>query len=238
MAQRRRRTRPLKPRRPPAATVEGRRARVRLWARWLKRIESNIFEMTQHRWLYREIGALVEANPALHVESAFYRWLRLIHVNDITMAIRREVDRNPRSISFLQLIDDIARHPHVISRRRWVHGYQHFMKDIGHRDFEKFAKPGAQRIDARVIRKDRAALLAAARKVQRFVNTYIAHRSRYAMKRLPTFPELDAAVDFLGGLLQRYTLVITQAGLNDVLVKDDWQKPFRVAWIPPRAGGE
>jgi AbiU2 len=193
--------------------------------------------MAHHRRLYREVGAMVEANSAVNVKSAFYDWLRLIYVNDIAMAIRREVDRNPKSISLLQLIDDIARYPDVISRRRWVHGYQKFMKDIGHRDFERFAKPGAPRIDGRVIRKDRTALIEAARRVEKFVNTYIAHRNRYPMKRLPTFTELDKSIDFLGRLLQRYTLVVTQGGLTEIVpvLQEDWQAPFRVAWIPPRA---
>lgn len=241
MARRGRKKRPLKARRPPRPTATGRRSRLRLWKRWLDRIETSIFEMGHHRQLYREVRAMVEANPTLHVPSAFYDWLRLIYVNDVAMAVRREVDRNPKSISLLQLIDDIARNPDVITRRRWVHGYQKFMKSIGHRDFEKFAKSGAPCIDARVIRKDRAALIKAARRVEKFVNTYIAHRNRYPMKRLPTFPELDAAVDFLADLLKRYTLVITQAGLVDTVpvIQGDWQAPFRVAWIPPtRDDGE
>jgi hypothetical protein len=58
------------------------------------------------------------------------------------------------------------------------------------------------------------------------------------MRRLPTFAELDACIDELGRPLQRYTLLLTHAGLSDVVptLLEDWRAPFRVAWIAPEHG--
>jgi hypothetical protein len=38
--------------------------------------------------------------------------------------------------------------------------------------------------------------------------------------------------------LQRYTLLLTHAGLSDVVptLLEDWRAPFRVAWIAPEHG--
>jgi hypothetical protein len=120
-------------------------------------VTNQIFEIAHRRRLYREMRAMVDANPALQVPSAFYDWQRSLYVVDMTIAIRRLVDWDDRSISFVQLMEDIAKHPDVLSRRGFVHGYPAFMKEAGHEDFERFAKPGAQSIDPRVIRRHRKA---------------------------------------------------------------------------------
>jgi hypothetical protein len=77
--------------------------------------------------------------------------------------------------------------------------------------------------------------------LRKYLNSYIAHRNRHPMRRLPTFDDLDRCIDLLEQLLTEYTLIIEQAALGDVVptIQYDWQAPFRVAWIPPNPqGGE
>jgi hypothetical protein len=106
---------------------------------------------------------MVEKNPRANVPSTWFAWLQGLYVNDTSVAVRRQVDWDKRSISMIQLIDDIARNPHVITRRRFVSTYDKAMKRHAHRDFEKFGKPGAQQIDPRVIRTDVKRLIEARR---------------------------------------------------------------------------
>jgi hypothetical protein len=215
--------------------VAGRRARFRLWRRWLDAIETEIFEIAHRRRLYRETREMVEKNPKANVPSAWFTWFQRMYVNDQVTAVRRQVDWDRRSISLVQLIQDIAANPDVITRRRFIRPYDTAMKNHAHRDFEKFAKPGAKHIDARLIQADARALIDAHERLRRFVNTYVAHRNRYPMRRLPTFKELDDCIDLFGRLLQRYTLLLTQAGLIEVVptLQEDWRAPFRVPWIRP-----
>lgn len=181
---------------------------------------------------------MIDANPNLQVPSAFYGWMRSVYVNDMTIAIRRQVDWDRRTISFVRLMQEIEDHPEVISRRRFVGKYQRRLKNMGHRTFERFARPGAEQIDPRVIRQHRKELVTAQRRLREFVNRYVAHQSRYRMRRLPTHIELDSCVDLLERLVKEYALLLEQVSLAQVVpaIQYDWKKPFRVPWIQTGPG--
>jgi len=177
---------------------------------------------------------MIAANPALQVPSAFYDWMRIAYVNDMTLAIRRLVDWDKRSISFVRLIEEIADHPEVISRRRFVGSYPKPLRNlIADRDFERFASSNADKIDSRGLRRHRRELLQAQRRLRQFVNHYVAHRNRTPMRRLPTYAELDICIDVLGRLTQAYASLLEQTALVNLIpeIQYDWKKPFRVSWL-------
>jgi hypothetical protein len=105
--------------------------------------------------------AMIDANPRLKVPSAFYAWMRAAYINDMTMAISRLVDRDTRRLSRVGLIEEVADHPEVMTRRRFVAGSRGWLRDMGHRDFDQFAAPHAKRVHRTVIRAHRRELLAA-----------------------------------------------------------------------------
>jgi hypothetical protein len=223
-------------RRPKPAPIQSGAARSRTyrrWRRWLKGIKDQIFTLHHHRRLYRDVTAMIGANPALQVPSAFYTWMRAAYIYDMAMAVRRLVDRDRRTISFYRLMDDIADHPEVMTRRRFTVRYPGWLRDAGDRDFERFASPAANRIHPRVIRGHQQKLVRAARRLKTYVDKHVAHNDRRPMRRLPTFDELDRCVDLLGELAREYTLLLEQAALTDIVpvIQHDWKAPFRVRWI-------
>jgi hypothetical protein len=162
----------------------------RRWRRWFDDIKDQIFAIHHRRQVYREVTAMVDANPAIQVPSAFYTWMRAAYVNDMTVAVRRLVDRDRRTVSFVRLMQEIGDHPEVMTRARFVARYPGWLRDAGHRDFERFASPGAKTIHRRVIRRHQRELLAAAGRLKTFVNKHVAHNDRRPMRRLPTYAEL------------------------------------------------
>lgn len=207
----------------------------RRWRRWFDDIKNQIFNIHHRRQVYREVMAMVDANPALQVPSAFYTWMRTVYVYDTTIAVRRLVDRDRRTISFVWLMQQIADHPEVMTRSRFVARYPGWLRDAGHRDFERFASPAAKTIHRRVIRRHQRELGAAAERLKRFVDKHVAHNDRRPMRRLPTYAELDDCIDLLGRLAKDYNLLLEQSALVEILpvIQDDWKAPFRVPWIQP-----
>lgn len=222
---------------PKPAPYQSTRARAnayRRWRRWFKHIQDQIIEMAHHRRIYREVTAMIQANPRLQVPSAFYDWMQSAYVNDLTVAIRRLVDWDKRSISLVRLMQEIENHPEVITRKRFLARYDDgHPRDLAQGDFERFAKPGAAQIDPEVIRGHRRELVEAQRRLRQFVNRHVAHRDRHPMRHLPTFLELDACIDLLERLVKVYALLLEQVGLAEVVpvIQYDWKSPFRVAWI-------
>ena len=222
------------PKPPPITSATKRRSVYLRWKRWLQHIYNEIVEMALDRHVYREVRAMIASNTDLQVPSTFYGWMNRAYVADMAVAIRRQTDRDRRSISLLRLIQDVRDHPEVISRRRYVGLYDPGrMRTLGHRTFERYAGSGAIQINPTVIRKHERELLAAERKLRRFVNKHVAHRSRHPMRRLPTYGDLDTCLDLLERLLKEYKLLIEGVGLSRVVpvFQYDWKKPFRVAWI-------
>ncbi len=218
----------------PIASASMRRSTYLRWKRWLRHVYDEIVEMALDRHVYREVQAMIAANTNLHVPSVFFDWMSRTYVADLAVAIRRQTDKDTRSISLLRLIRDVRDHPEVMSRRRFVGLYgPGRMRTLGHRDFERFAKKGSDQINPTVIHKHERELLAAERKLRRFVNKHVAHRSRFPMRHLPTYGDLDTCLDVLERLLKEYKLLIEAAGLSRVVpvIQYDWRRPFRVAWI-------
>jgi len=217
----------------PIQPAAQRAVAYRRWLRWWRLLFDDIKTIAHHRHLYREVTAMIEANPALHVPSVFYDWMRLAYVTGQASAIRRLIDWDKRTVALIRLMEEIASHPDVISRRRFVGLYRgHLPARYGHLHFERFAGPGADRIDRRLVRAHRRELITAQRRLRTFVNKHVAHRDRRQMRRLPTYAELDRCVDLLERFGKEYSLILRAEGTSVVpMIMGDWKKPFRVPWI-------
>jgi len=218
----------------PIQSATTRRNSYRRWLRWWKLLLVDIETIALHRYLYREMMAMVDGNPALKVPSAFYDWMQLAYVSQMSLAIRRLADWDKRTVSFVGLMTEIIQHPEVISRRRYVGLYRSMARrQLGLKSFARFASKSAEHIDPTIVLNRRREFLAAHRRLRTFVNKHVAHRSRYPMRRLPTYTELDGCIDLLEKLAKEFSLLLDATGLAQVVpvIQYDWKKPFRVAWI-------
>ena len=95
---------------------------------------------------------------------------------------------------------------------------------------------GTDTIDPDKVLADIERLKTAAATTKKYVNKRIAHIDRHGTPTVPTAPEIDTAVELIGELLQKYTLLLTGAGLRlGILVTFDWTSVFTVPWIDPAA---
>src|SRR5437762_2469574 len=160
-------TRKARPRPVPIQSAKKRGQLYRRWVRWWNVLFDDIKTIAHHRDLYRQVTAMVEANPALHVASAFYDWMRLAYVTGQASAIRRLVDWDRRTISLIRLIEEMADQPEVLSRRRFVGHYRgHLPAKFGHLHFDRLTRPGADKVDRQLILQHRRELLTAHRRLR------------------------------------------------------------------------
>ena len=227
------RKRKPRPKPVPIQSAAKRRAVYLRWLRWWGVLFDDIKTIAHHRDIYRQVTAMVEAHPAIQVPSVFYDWMRLAYATGQASAIRRLIDWDERTVSLIRLIEEIADHPEVLSRRRFVRFYRgRQAKRFAHQHFEGFAGPGADKVDRRLIRAHRRELLTAHRRLRIFVNKHVAHRDRHPMRRLPTYGDFDRCVDLLERLAKDYCLILRAEGTSVVpSIIGDWKKPFRTPWI-------
>jgi AbiU2 len=68
--------------------------------------------------------------------------------------------------------------------------------------------------------------------IKRYVDKRLAHTDEAELSEVPTYAELNAALDELGDLLKKYTSLLEAAALAAVspIHQANWQQAFTVPW--------
>ncbi len=214
-------------------SARARANKFKQWKRQFKIIKNSIFDLASKRFIYKKVTDLIQANPEIQVASAFYDWMHRAYVTDMSIHIRRLTDRDKRAISLYNLISEIEKHPEVISRRRFTHGYKQFMKQFGHREYDRVAEPGSDVLNKKNISRYKTALIKSQKRLRIYTNKHVAHLDKAGMNKFPTYIELDACIDTIERLAKDSTLLLEQSALVTALptIQYDWMAPFSVAWI-------
>jgi AbiU2 len=174
------------------------------------------------RFIYREIGAMVQENEAANAPSYFWTWLARVYFHDASVGVRRLMDRDRRVVSMLKLLNEIRDHPEVMSRRRILHLHTGRPRAEREQAAARVIRPGRAIMDTANIARLRRELLDAHARLRRYVNTHVVHRQRNPMRRPPTFRELHAAIDVLGRALEECAFLLEAATFDTLVPALPW----------------
>jgi hypothetical protein len=213
--------------------------RVIKWRRWCdEHIRPDVYSMHLHRHVFQEISAITNAQEL--PSSYFFEYLGETYATAQMIAVRRQADLHPQSASLGKLLSEIADDPERISRKFYVEAWGEDDARQASAAFDSFAGKGDEHIDPLLVRRDLKSLSDTAESVTRYVNEYIAHSDARPKAAVPTFEELNVAIDSLGRLYDRYNNVLTggssHGSLTPVIIDHDWKAVFRVPWIEPPGG--
>ena len=71
------------------------------------------------RHIFREVQAIIQTNPEIQLASSFYEWMGTSYATTQVIGVRRQLDKDPDSISFVRLLGEVAANPQVLSRGKW-----------------------------------------------------------------------------------------------------------------------
>jgi hypothetical protein len=122
-----------------------------------------------------------------------------------------------RVISLASLLAEIAAEPERLTRERFVALYESpDFEPLGQAAFDKhFAGEAGDHIDPAIVQADLDELAQTAESVKRYVDRYIAHSDREGLETLPTFGDIDEAIDAIGGLFRKIRLAPNRKVLCD-----------------------
>lgn len=203
------------------------------WDGWLSTIHREVQGLLVNRHIFREVQAIIQANPKIQLASSFYEWMGNTYATTAVIGVRRQLDKDPDSISFARLLGEVAANPEILSRGRYVALCKTNPRDLADKDFDRLAGNGAAHIDPSVPRAKLGKLEDIAKRIGKYATKRIAHFDKSEFKNLPTYAELDECLDYLEGLLKRYLLLFrAQAHTTIVPVwQYDWKQVFRRPWI-------
>jgi hypothetical protein len=131
-------------------------------------------------------------------------------------------------------------HPGAMTRELWVASWEpaddHDLRLANKQWDEQFASPAdPDALNPELPAEDLRALVDGGRRMREYVNRHVAHMDRRGSKTLPTYNDIDEAIDLIGRLFVRYHALLTASSYTQLepAFQDDWAAPLRTAWLPP-----
>ena len=206
-------------------------------------ITINVTDIVENIYFYKELAKIIENNSAINVPNHFYDFIKLNFLSHSVVSIWRQIDKNGNSLSLINLLNEILKHPETITKEWFVSHYtknkegliEELEKSRGQGEFEQeFGL--LEYIDPQIIRSDIDLLLKNTEEIKKFRNKRIAHWDKD--KNLVFDIDLKAIetiVNTIEQIVIKYNMLLRQAGYSDntllPVFQYDWKKIFKVAWI-------
>ena len=213
----------------PAVTAD-----LVLWKHWIGQLANAITTVMVYREIWGMMAAAIDANPAIPRTLAI-DYLAGTYTQSQAVAVRRLVDLDPDVISLARLLDSIAAHPRLIARDWWIGQFEEIDRRAAAREWDAtFGGAVRDYVDPQIVASDLSDLRAEADRVKTLVDKVVAHRVENYSGPMVTQSDLNAALDTIGQLFQKYYKLVlvaewfrlTPPGLKQVMAT------FRVPWVP------
>ncbi len=218
---------------------------------WLEAIHKEVIQLHLRRKIRYEFLALLaahETDAGRQPDTIFAATFNRMYVDSTVMAIRRQADSNPRTLSLYCLLKQLKQYCEQFTREAYV---ERWLRKLGldlnsdndrirdeatyhlqqaNHSFDQFTdNPGASHLEDSGLATDQKELRKKTKKIKTYANKQVAHHDRIPPNEIPTYGEVDAAIDCLGELLQKYNLLLDQSQLFEVTpyIQGDWKAPFR-----------
>jgi len=218
-------------------TLDERRGRL---SKWLDIIKENVTEAVINQHIFWEMQDIIRHNPQLQkTPSAFYQWMGAAFVHSSALAVRREVDRDPKSVSLVRFLTEVRDRPDLVSREyhRSLYdrlGDKELADDLARRTYDRHVGASATALDQNTVQQEIDSLQKTSKIIRHYANRAVAHYdTRGLSEPVPSFADLGECLRVLETLVLRYMLLLKGASQSTLLptFMYDWKAIFRIAWI-------
>lgn len=206
------------------------------WVEQIDRIANDVVVLHHHRQIWQRVREITQ--EADLPPSTFFDALSGWYATSQMTAIRRLVDRDSRTLSLRRLLDDLIAHPRVMSLDRhvalWLRDPAEEWTDReGRASYERFADASGEQLDVAAVTADRERAVEAAEAIKHYVDQRVAHHDLEPVAGVPTWDELNAAVDTFAEVVRKYAGLLTAQHWwqFEPVIQYDWEAPFRRAWL-------
>ncbi len=184
--------------------------------RMLDHVSDEIHELWLDRYVWQTLSRIAAESSVAH-DSFIVAWVGEQYYRRAAIAVRAMVDRDPRSDSLINVLIGIEADPAAVPCH-----------------ISDMRAAGSVAADPALVRADIDQLSTTAAQVRSYVNKYLAHIDQSPKLPIPAIAVVDTAVQVLGDLLKKYTLLLKNADLRvEPMVLFDWASVFQEPWAPP-----
>jgi hypothetical protein len=204
------------------------------WRRWIRRLATDVGHQQLDNEMFRELRAIVEANPKIQNPADVHVWIVKNYVTTASLSVRRIADKRTDSHSLWTLLYELLLYPRVITRARHRALYR-IDKNVADRAFDELAGQNPEFLSSRMIRADLQMLEDRTARLYRYTNRRLAHLTRPgAVRRIPTFEDLRTTLDVLEHLVTKYHVLLTAEGFVRLKPQrqHNWKTVLFEPWVP------
>jgi hypothetical protein len=213
-------------------------SKVDKWHRWFNDpIFPEVSAMHLHRYAFRTVREMVQNNDSLP-PSYFFEYIEDTYAVTQSVAVRRQAESTSRVKTLGRLLREVEADAQRLTRDFWVGLWgelDELTLRVAHHGWEtQWAGEVGDHLDPAIPGGDLERLTTGAEKVADYVDQYLAHRDARPSAGLPTFHDLDAAIDLIGELYAKYGNLLT-ASVYPILVptiQHNWLAVFQRPWMP------
>jgi hypothetical protein len=206
------------------------------WRGWLETMAHHVYDLHHNRFMWRAMSDAIATRAADSPDTFLAHYTKL-YVDSSVMGVRRLADGSEQSASLARLIAKMLQHRDVVTEVRYIAAMPE--------DDRKWAKRSwalggwadeTGRVAVEVLERDQRELANQVRSVVAFADRLVAHIDARGLRDLPTFDDLDAAINGVGSLFKRYCHMLSVGvGSLTPTIQDDWKATFRRPLFEPIA---
>ena len=227
--------------------VSYRDKKIKRWRKELEEITKDItVSLIENKHIFDEFQGIIRKNEKIGFNNSFYNLWIYNYVSSVVLSICRLTDRDEKSLSLYNLLEDVLLNSDIITREWFMSECtrrckrKDFMKDqIMAYAIDNFDKKFAGRIkfflDPSVVQSDIRLLFSKTKEVRRFRNKVVAHKDKKKFKMELRIVDVNIAINTIEKIVLKYQFLLNQAGYpsRGLLPQgiDGWKEIFRVPWI-------
>lgn len=201
---------------------------------WIERVYDETVTLFAYRSFYRGLAEMTQANDTIP-PSSFFDALGAWYATTQAMGVRRQTDSGADAVSLARLLANMADHPQVMTRARFAALWddeEHWRRRADEQ-YDRYAGERAETIAPEQYRGDLERFQETARPIKDYVDRLVAHNDQRELTRVPTYAELNEAIDLLEEMLNKYMVLLkaTSVPSADPVHQQDWKQAFTVPWL-------
>lgn len=208
----------------------------RPWVSLLMSIDDEVTALLRHQATWESFRKVVVNSKLAAANPYFPIWVSELYSATVAIGIRRMVDDDARTGSFVQLLQRMQAAPEKLTREWFIGGVELPMAQRLDRTFTVYADPRQTGyFNPAVARADLEELRTISDRVRKYVNQHVAHAQRTRSADIPTYGDIHAVLDHLLVLIHKYTLLLRQSDRvqGPPVIQEPWMRIFTQAWIEP-----
>ncbi|MDD9972353.1 MAG: hypothetical protein OXU27_00015 [Candidatus Poribacteria bacterium] len=228
------------------------------WLRWMETIHNEILALVADANMFWEVQDIIRENPRIQKPNAFYSYLARTYLSHALVGLGRQMKLQKDSISFVRLLDEIAKNPEKLSSSYFNSRHPHFngpdldqvvgkasleavgivdasqlQEIIKVDDFAPYAEASGTHVCPQMVEDDRKRLESAAKKHETFADKRIAHWDKRKPTVVPTFEALDDCIKLLDQTYVKYHFLFHAESIDTLMptYQYEWKSIFCEPWL-------